>query len=109
MLLNICLILGLIAWLAYLLGDLYLKHRSGAPAQESPRIVVNVPADFKPLEALPPTQIEGARAVLFYTIYSKAIEGFTSDGQLSLSESEEAEAYNSASRAVEAVFGEVAK
>jgi len=78
-----------------------------APAASEPRVVVNVPPGFKPMTGLPPTEIEGARAVLFWTVYSKAIDAFTSEGMYTLDREDEAEAYNSANRAVETVFGPV--
>ncbi len=106
MLLNTCIILGFLVWIAYLCADLYLKRRGRAtPSTPSaPSVVVNVPADFKMPEALPPTQIEGARAALFYAVYSKAIEGFTENDNY-LSTDDEAEALMSAQAAVDKVFG----
>lgn len=42
----------------------------GATPSSGPQIVVNVPPDFKPMETLPATTIEGARAVLYWTVFN---------------------------------------
>lgn len=101
------LICALCLWLGWSLNTFWRKRSASLPPPVShePRVVVNVPPDWKPLSTLPPTQIEGARATLFWTVYSKAIDAFTSDGDAYLTQDEESEAYNSASKAVEAVFG----
>lgn len=78
-------------------------------APPSPRVVVNVPADFKVMEPImvdgKPAVI-GPRALLFYTVYTAAINAFTCDGADPLSTDEEFEAYESAARAVEKVYGQ---
>ncbi len=109
MITNICIILALLAWVAYLALDLRLKATgkipSPAPVNTGPQVTVNVPADFKPMEAMPPTQIEGAKAQLFYAVYCKAVAGFTNEGTYGMDEDEERAAYDSANAAVKTVFG----
>lgn len=63
-------------------------------SSSGPSIVVNVPANWKPIDALPPTQIEGARAQLWYTVYQAAID-----------DNEFAHAADDANAAVDKVFG----
>lgn len=38
----------------------------------SSQVIVNVPPDWKPLDTLPPTQIDGARATLWWTVFNAA-------------------------------------
>lgn len=71
---------------------------------EGPKVVVNMPADFKPMVGLPASEVEGARAVLYWTIFScarNAIED--SSGYLSSSEIDSCT--EAAQAAVASVFG----
>ena len=48
------------------------KRLTSSISESTPNIVINVPADFKPLDVLPLTQIEGAKAMLWWTVFNAA-------------------------------------
>jgi hypothetical protein len=98
-------LIGVYSFFVWLYRAVNRRASSISPANTNPSIVVNVPAEFKPIGGLPPTEIEGARAALWYTVYAKAIEGFTGDGAWTLDSDDETEACNSATKAVDKVFG----
>lgn len=66
-------------------------------APVEPHIVVNVPPDWKPMETLPVSAVEGARAALWYTVF-KATAAH--------SDTTTKECVDYASEAVEKCFGD---
>lgn len=68
----------------------------------TPQIVVNVPSDFKPMVPMPVSEVSGARAILWWSVYEKTLEatenigGFTNEVETSI---------EAANDAVNKVFG----
>lgn len=93
---------GYLGW--QLRAGIYRDHvLTGSPTPSSaPQIVVNVPPDWKPLETMPPTAIEGAKATLYWTVYRTTLEATQGSSYASSSDIEDAR--NAAQAAVEAVF-----
>lgn len=94
--------------IGYILGFVTAKltaklplFSSGSSTPVSPQIVVNVPAEFKPLDTLPPTAIEGARASLWWTVYQRTVEAAAEGGY----SDEVGKATDAANEAVDKVFG----
>lgn len=67
------LFLGLV--LGFWLCNQFLSTVPFSPSEpRAPQVIINVPADFKPIESLPPTAIEGAKASLWYTVYKATLD-----------------------------------
>ena len=76
-----------------------------APEETGPKIVVNVPPDFKGMTSLPPSELQGAAAVLWFTAFKTSVDVLNDNG--SPDSSELAEAAELANEAVRTVFGQV--
>ena len=73
-----------------------VNRATGAEPAPQPQVVVNVPAEWKDaIPTLPATQVEGARAVLWYAVFDRAMQetSYVSTG------------VNAANSAVGAAFG----
>ncbi len=82
---------------------------SAEPTPTCPQVVVNVPADYRPIEPLVvdgQPALVGSRALLFITIYKTALAAFSNDGSCSVTEDEEVAAYEAAKMGVKCVYGE---
>ncbi len=76
---------------------------------ERPQVIVNVPADYKPLEPLMvdgKPALVGPRALLFISAYDRAVAAISGNGTYSLSTADETCAYETAKQAVRTVYGE---
>lgn len=88
------------------------EYLTGCPTIPDPsaalRVVINVPADFKPLEPLMldgKPALVGPRALLWYTAYSAAVKAISGNGTYSLNVDEETCAFETARQAVQLVYG----
>lgn len=62
------------AWVGFKLAALKIGAPNCPNPPAAPQVIVNVPAEFKPMEGLPPTQIEGARAQVWYSVYKASLD-----------------------------------
>ncbi len=82
---------------------------TGPGSNPHPRIVINVPADYRPIEPLMvdgKPALVGPRALLFVTLYKAALAAFSKEGSYTVSEDEEVAAYEAAKMGVKTVYGE---
>lgn len=60
------------------------KLMAAAPAEPQPTIIVNMPADARPLEQLAPVEVDvtvsAPRAILWYTVYKATLEHYLASG-----------------------------
>ena len=80
------------------------KVADGSTQTGSPQIVVNVPADYVPIKSLPITEIEGAKAALWWTCYERTLEAAVGDTGYARDFDIE-NAVSAANDAVDKVFG----
>ncbi len=90
-------LLAVLAYIGFKVWEIrqQIAHPQVAPAPDSPRVVVNMPADYTPMASLPPTEIEGAKAVLWWTVYEKCLDAAYQDSD---------DAISAADAAVDKVF-----
>lgn len=94
----------LFAWLLILHFEGPKNTVSPSYSAPSPKIIVNIPSDFKPIQPLPgDSSIEGQKAVLWYSVFKLAVEEMAGSYCASYSEVESAK--EAADAAVEACFG----
>ncbi len=70
---------------------------------EGPKIVVNVPPDFKGMTSLPPSEVQGAAAVLWYSAYLASINLLNDNG--TVDSDDMVNVSDIADQAVRVVFG----
>lgn len=95
--------LNIIYWaiFAFIAGNavgvsiMYRLRSNTSTTTNRPQVIVNLPSDFRPMSGLPPTQIEGARAVLYWTVLDRIWDDCATVQA----------ATDGAKAAVEAVFG----
>ena len=74
------------------------------PSESAPRVIVNIPPDFKPIQPLPgDTSLDGQKALLWYSVFKEALDQMH-DGEWATS-SQVDRAREVANAAVETCYG----